>query len=115
MQPYKYFVCNTMTKAFYMVCGVLSAKEMLAEKRVPRYFRSPWQREQRTGESIKSTDKEEKAKKIYQGAFAIPVKKRNLAKVEAEVEEAAIKTKEVEIVEVEEKEAKNQKTLADFF
>lgn len=160
-----------------MVCGVLSAKEMLAEKRVPRYFRSPWQREQRTRESIKSmpvneditkkiaeyckvsvsyarffivpfltiffrdtqkatditaslrldepqiaslmsgTDKEEKAKRIYQGAFAIPVKKRSVAKVE--VEEAPIKTKEVETVEVAgeegEEEAKNQKTLADFF
>jgi replication factor C large subunit len=37
-----------------MVCGVLSAREMLKEKRAQRYFRSPWQREQRTGESIKS-------------------------------------------------------------
>jgi replication factor C large subunit len=161
-----------------MVCGVLSAKEMQAEKRVPRYFHSPWEREQRTGESIKSvpvneditkkiaeyckvsvsyarffivpfltiffrdtqkatditaslrldepqiaslmggTDKEEKAKRIYQGAFAIPVKKKAH---KAEVEEAPIKTKEVETVEVageegeEKEEAKNQKTLADFF
>jgi replication factor C large subunit len=160
-----------------MVCGVLSAKEMQVDKRVPRYFRSPWQREQRTGESIKSmpvnediakkiadyckvsvsyarffivpfltiffhdmqkatditaslrldvpqiaslisgTDNKEKAKRIYQGAFAIPAKKRSVAKVE--VEEAAIKTKEIETVEVAgeegEAEAKNQKTLADFF
>jgi hypothetical protein len=156
---------------------VLSAKEMQADKRVPRYFRSPWQREQRTGESIKSMpvsddvakkiadyckvpvsyarffiapfltiffhdmrkatditaslrldepqiaslmcgmDKEEKAKRIYQGAFAIPAEKRSVAKVE--VEEALIKTKEVETVEVAgekgEEEVKNQKTLADFF
>jgi hypothetical protein len=63
------------------------------------------------------TDKEEKAKRIYQGAFAIPVKKRSVAKVE--VEKAPIKTKEVETVEVAgeegEEEVKNQKTLADFF
>ena len=62
-------------------------------------------------------DKEEKAKRIYHGAFAIPAKKRSVAKVE--VEEALIKTKEVETVEVageeEVAEAKNQKTLADFF
>jgi replication factor C large subunit len=146
-----------------MVCGVLSAREMLAEKRVQRYFRSPWQREQRTGESIKSvpvnediaekiaeyckvpvsyarffiipfltilfrddkkatditaslrlevpqiaslmrdTDKEEKAKRIYQQAFAIPVKKRSVVK--AEVGEEVIKPKE----------EKSQKSLADFF
>ncbi|HID20562.1 MAG TPA: replication factor C large subunit [Methanophagales archaeon] len=146
-----------------MVCGVLSAREMLREKRMQRYFRSPWQREQRTGESIKSmpvsddvakkiaeyckvpvsyarffvipfltilfrddkkatditaslrldepqiaslmcgTDKEEKAKRIYHGAFAIAVKKRSVAKVE--VGEELIKTKEV----------KSQKSLADFF
>ncbi len=160
-----------------MVCGVLSAKEMQVDKRVPLYFRSPWQREQRTEEGIKSvpvnedmtksiaeyckvpvtyarfsvvpflailfrdeqkamditaslrlevpqiaslmsgTDREEKAKRIYQGAFAIPEKKRSVAKVE--VEGAPIKTKEVETVKVAgeegEEEAKNQKTLADFF
>ncbi|RCV65510.1 replication factor C large subunit, partial [Methanophagales archaeon] len=141
-----------------MVCGVLAAKEMQTEKRVPRYFRSPWQREQRTCESIKSmpvneditkkiaeyckvsvsyarffvvpfltilfhddkkatdittslrleepqiasliggTDNKEKAKRIYQGAFAIPAKKRSVAKVE--VEEVPIKTTVVETVEV---------------
>jgi hypothetical protein len=66
---------------------------------------------------MSGTDKEEKARRIYQGAFAIPVKKRSVAKVEVEVEEAPIKTKEVETVEVagEEEEVKNQKTLADFF
>lgn len=161
-----------------MVCGLLSAKEMQSEKRVPRYFRSPWQREQRTVESIKSipvnediikkiaeyckvpvsyarffvvpfltfffhdmqkaaditaslqlqvpqiasliggADKEEKAKRIYQRAFAIPAKKKAH---KAEVGEASIKMQEVETVEVggEErggkKDAKSQKTLADFF
>jgi len=68
---------------------------------------------------MSGTDKEEKAKRIYQGAFAIPAKKRSVAKVE--VEEAPIKTTVVETVEVageegkETEEAKNQKTLADFF
>jgi hypothetical protein len=66
---------------------------------------------------MSGTDKEEKAKRIYQGAFATPEKKRSVAKVE--VEEVPIKTKEVETVEVAgeegEEEAKNQKTLADFF
>ncbi len=63
-------------------------------------------------------DKEEKAKMIYQDAYAIPkaVKKgkeevmRDEAVVKAEVEEEIIKTKEGE-----KKEAKNQKTLTDFF
>jgi hypothetical protein len=66
---------------------------------------------------MSGTDKEEKAKRIYHGAFAIPAKKRSVVEVEAEVGEAPIKTKEVETVEVagEEEVAKNQKTLADFF
>jgi len=63
-------------------------------------------------------DSEEKAKMIYQDAYAIPkaVRKgkekvtRDKAVVKAEVEEKIIKTKEGE-----EKEAKNQKTLTDFF
>lgn len=51
-----------------MTCGVLSAKEMQGGKREGwqrRYFRSPWQREQRSGEDRKSAPiREEIAKKI---------------------------------------------------
>lgn len=54
-----------------MACGVLSAKEMQGGKREGwqrRYFRSPWQREQRSGEDRKSAPiREEIAKKI--GAY----------------------------------------------
>jgi len=65
-------------------------------------------------------DSEEKVKMIYQDAYAIPkaVKKgkervmrdKAVVKAEVEVEEKVIKTKEGE-----KKEAKNQKTLTDFF
>ena len=165
-----------------MVCSVLSAKEMQAGKKEGglHYFRSPWQRELRTGESIKSGPVKEdiakkiaeyckvpmsyarfsiipfltiffrdekkavditatlrldvsqiaflvgdtgngakkgveKAKKIYQDAYEV-VERKGRERitgekwvVKAEAKEEIIKTSE------EEKEVKNQKTLADFF
>jgi replication factor C large subunit len=56
-----------------MVCGVLSAREMLKEKRMQRYFRSPWQREQRTGESIKSVPVNEDITKKIAEYCKVPV------------------------------------------
>ncbi|MGB2842829.1 MAG: replication factor C large subunit [Halobacteriota archaeon] len=162
-----------------MACGVLSAKEMQGGRREGwrrQYFRSPWQREQRSGGDRKSapireeiakkigayckvplsyarffvvpflnffflderkavditaslrldvpqiafllrdTDKEgeEKAKRIYHEAFAVGVGKREVEAVtvgESKKEEIE-RTKEGE---EEEKEARNQKTFADFF
>ncbi len=205
-----------------MVCGVLSAKEMQyagkggwQRKKIPSYFKNPWQRERvrgqgqwqgQSGEYRKSApireeiankiaeyckvsrsyarfyvvpflsfffrdarkaaeitaslrldvpqiavlvgdadeDKEEKAKRIYQDAYAIPEPevvgerkergKRDKKAVEAKAEaEAIVEVEKGEIIELpeerktvvvegkgegeeeEEKEMKNQKTLTDFF
>ncbi len=198
-----------------MACGVLSAKEMQyagkggwQRKKIPSYFKNPWQRERvrgqgqwQSGEYRKSApireeiakkiaeyckvsrsyarfyvvpflsfffrdarkaaeitaslrldvpqiavlvgdadeDREEKAKKIYQDAYAIPKpevvgerkerEKRDKKAVEAEAE-AIVEVEKGEIIELpeerktvvegedeeeEEKEMKNQKTLTDFF
>ena len=177
-----------------MACGVLSAQEMQVGKRAEwelrkqQYFRSPWQRQQRSGEERKSapireeiakkvadyckvplsyarffivpfltvifedeknavdltaslrlevpqiavlvsdTDggREEKAKRIYHDALAIAVRKRREhvtgteRVVKAAVGEELTKPGKavsggVEGEEEEEKEGRNQKTLADFF
>ncbi|MDI6811315.1 MAG: replication factor C large subunit [archaeon] len=171
-----------------MACGVLSAQEMQVgkragwERRKQQYLRSPWQRQQRSGEERKSTPireeiakkvagyckvplsyarffvvpfltilfedekkaaditaslrldiphiavlvsdtdngGEEKAKRIYQDALAIGVRKGKEHVVNVAVGEERIKSRKTVSVkeegeEEEGEEAKNQKTLADFF